>query len=174
MTSDPALLTKAFVTFVRPILENGTTVFCPFMKQDIVSLERVQKCFTRRVCKRANITYHDYFDRLRLLKLKSLEYRRVYLDLCLLYKLYYEHITVSFKDFFQPVSFTYTTRVSCRNSCQLKPLFNVKTKTLNNLFFFRVINVWNSLSDYIVRAPSFLAFKQRLKKVDLYKFCVYK
>ena len=39
-------------------------------------------------------------------------------------------------------------------------------------FANRVINVWNSLPDIVVTAPSLLSFRHQLAKIDLYSFCV--
>ena len=39
-------------------------------------------------------------------------------------------------------------------------------------FANRVINVWNSLPDTVVKAPSLLSFRHQLAKFDLSSFCV--
>jgi len=44
-TRDPAVLMRAFNTYVRPILEYATIVWSPVLKQDIRKLDSVQKGF---------------------------------------------------------------------------------------------------------------------------------
>ena len=168
---DPTHLIKAYKAFVRPIVEYASPVFSPHLKSDILCIEIVQKFFTRRVCKKAGITYRDYSHRLHILNLQSLEHRRIILDPHFLFKLYHKYFDLNLADFFVHTLSFYQTRGHSHNSCQLEPSFNVKSKYLSGMFFFRVVKFWNSLGDDIVKAPSFEAFKNRLKNVDLAKFC---
>lgn len=43
------VLLQAYKTYVRPVLEYGTVVFCPFKKKSISKLESVQNSFTRKL-----------------------------------------------------------------------------------------------------------------------------
>ena len=169
--SDPAHLIKAYKSFVRPIVEYASPVFSPHLKCDILRIERVQRFFTRKVCRKAGITYRDYSHRLHILNLQSLEHRRIILDLHFLFKLYHNYFDLSLTDFFVHIHSFYQTRGHSYNSCQLEPIFTVNPNYLSGMFFFRVVKYWNSLGDDIVKAPSFEAFKYRLKNVDLTKFC---
>jgi len=45
---DVAILVKAFVTYVRPLLEYNTVVWSPHLKGDIHTIEKVQRRFTKR------------------------------------------------------------------------------------------------------------------------------
>ena len=65
---------KAFVTYVRPKLENNTSVWSPHLKSNTKSIESVQKVFIGRVGIRCNIPFSSYCDRLYKLNLKSLQY----------------------------------------------------------------------------------------------------
>ena len=56
--------------------------------KDIQCIERVQRYFTRAIIKRAGIPYMDFDDRLANLGLQSSEYRRVFNDLVMCYKIY--------------------------------------------------------------------------------------
>ena len=60
----------------------------PWFHKDIQCIERVQRFFTRAILKRAGVPYMDYDDRLANLGLQSLEYRRVFYDLVMCYKIY--------------------------------------------------------------------------------------
>ena len=62
-----------FKTLVRPHLEYGNLVWGPFNRADQRLIERVQRRATRLV---ENIRHEPYVQRLRMLKMPSLYYRR--------------------------------------------------------------------------------------------------
>ena len=86
-TSDVSILLRVFKTYVRPLLEFNTPVWSPWLFKDIEHIEGVQRYFTREICKRARLPHMDYASRLENLNLSSLEYRRVYFDLTMCYKI---------------------------------------------------------------------------------------
>ena len=47
---DPVLLTKAFVTYDRPIFEYASGIWSPYKLSYIDMIESVQKRFTKRLC----------------------------------------------------------------------------------------------------------------------------
>ena len=51
-TKDPKVLIKAYKTYVRSVVENGTTVFNPYKRKDIEFLKSVQNNFTRKLVMR--------------------------------------------------------------------------------------------------------------------------
>ena len=61
----------------------------------INSIEKV-RFFTRAVCNRVKLSYIDYGTRLRNLNLQSLEYRRVFFDLVMCYKIVFVTYQTSF------------------------------------------------------------------------------
>ena len=79
-----SILVPLFKTLIRPILEYGNAVWCPYLKKDIDEIEKVQRHFTKRIHSVKNL---EYEDRLRVLKLPSLEFRRVRGDLIEVYKI---------------------------------------------------------------------------------------
>lgn len=90
-TSDPQVLVRAYKTYVRPILEYGTSVFNPTKVRDSNKIEAVQNSFTRKVLLRTlNYDYScvpNYAHRNKLLGLESLAFRRKFYDLIMVYKL---------------------------------------------------------------------------------------
>ena len=88
-TKDPVVLTKAFVIYVRPILEYCTPVWSPHTVCNINKLERCQRWFTKRV---QGLYNTNYFDRLAQLGLESLQSRRLKYDLVIVIRLF---ITIS-------------------------------------------------------------------------------
>ena len=58
-SQDVAILVKAFVTYVRPILQFNTVVWSPQLKGDIHTIEKVQRRFTKRLPGCSNLTYAE-------------------------------------------------------------------------------------------------------------------
>ena len=84
---DYRLLIKAFKTYVRPILEYGTTVWSSNNIGDINSIENIQRSFTHRVAFLCKLPLLSYVDRLELFNLERLELRRIHFDLIELFKI---------------------------------------------------------------------------------------
>ena len=57
---------RAYLVYVRPILEYNSVVWSPYRKHDIEAIERVQRRFTKRL---RGYGSHSYSERLRLLQL---------------------------------------------------------------------------------------------------------
>ncbi|EFP07486.1 hypothetical protein CRE_26190 [Caenorhabditis remanei] len=55
---------KCFVVYISPLLEYGTVVTSPILKENVIMLESVQKSFIFRVYKNFNMTYTSYLRRL--------------------------------------------------------------------------------------------------------------
>ena len=88
-TKNVRILLKAFLCYVRPKLECSICVWNPYLKKDVFYLESVQNKFTRDIYIRCNIPFAFYLNRLYLLGIESLEYRRVEFDLILMHKICY-------------------------------------------------------------------------------------
>ena len=84
---DPHLYITLYKTYIRTIVEYNASIWSPYLIKDIIKAEYTQKKFTRQICKKLNLKYNNYLDRLRILKLESLEKRRLKLDLILVYKI---------------------------------------------------------------------------------------
>ena len=79
-SKNPDLLVKAFKVYVRPILEFNSPVWSPSLSNDILPIESVQRKFTKRIPSMSGLTY---YSRLQVLRLESLEIRRLRTDLLL-------------------------------------------------------------------------------------------
>ena len=88
------LLVKAFITYARPILEYNSLLWSPTLKKDIISIESVQRKFTKRIPGMSGLSYHS---RLKALNLESLELRRLRADLLLAYKILFGLLRVNTK-----------------------------------------------------------------------------
>ena len=100
ISNDPHRLVLAYKIYVRPILEYNSPIWSPWLISDIKCIERVQRFFTRTICKRTGISELSYSDRLHNLGLQSLEYRRIFSDLVLCYKIVYQTVDLKRDDFF--------------------------------------------------------------------------
>ena len=81
------ILFRAFVVYVRPLLEYGSVVWSPHYKYAIEKVESVQRRFTKRLPGMSNI---EYKQRLALLNVTSLEHRRLIAEQVTLYKLLFD------------------------------------------------------------------------------------
>ena len=102
VSRDINLLVRAFITYVRPILEYNSVTWSPYYKGDIECIEKIQRRFTRWLPGFKSLTCNQ---RLKRLNLPSLELRRLHAD-C--YKIVFGLVKLSFTDFFafRPVTVT--------------------------------------------------------------------
>jgi len=152
-----SVMLKAYVTYVRPILEYCSSVWSPHCKYLIDKVEKVQRFFTKRL---AGLQKMSYCNRLNTLNLQSLESRRLVNDLVLCYKLLHDNFDSSIT----------TTLNLCRNitrghSYKLSKLLCTIDATK---FYFtnRIVNAWNRLPNFVVSSPTVAVFKKRLLDVD--------
>jgi hypothetical protein len=163
VTRNLSVMRRAYITYVRPILEYNSVVWNPCLIYLIDSIENVQRYFTRRI---VSLSALPYFERLALLGLEPLELRRCQFDLTYYYKVF-NHLTP-----FVPadVFLIYSPITSSRSESPylLKPL-KASNKLLHTLFYRRV-DAWNALPIALRSSSSVHAFKRGLKDVDLSPF----
>ena len=151
------ILIPLFIGLVRPILEYGNPVWCPMLRKDIDSIEKIQRNFTKRISGLNNL---PYTDRLKALNLPSLEYRRKRGDMIETYKIIhgmYDSVTT------KSLITRNINSITRSNTNKLyKPRCN--TKKFQHFFCNRIINNWNSLPTKIVCAESLNVFKNTLDK----------
>ena len=83
--------------YVRPTLEYASTIWSPSRITQIIFIEGVQRSFTKRLPGLANLSYSE---RIKILKLQSLEHRRLLLDLVQTFKKIHNLSSLKFADFF--------------------------------------------------------------------------
>jgi len=158
----PVLLVKAFVTYVRPILEYASNVWNPHLLKHINAIENVQRRFTKRVPSISNLPYPE---RLAILGLEPLELRRLKSDLVLYFKIFHNLVHLSRSYLPSELPPTHTRSGGNRLAT---PSFS--TLNLNNDFFERCIAYWNSLPAHVVQCSTVKSFKTSLCRVDFNKF----
>ena len=102
LTRDLNLLRRAFITYIRPILEYGTVLWSPTLKKFIDQIENVQRKFSKRI---PAISDSPYFE--RLMRLETLEVRRLRFDLIYYFKILHNltpHDPNNFVSFHHPPS----------------------------------------------------------------------
>ena len=153
---DKDTLKLLYCSLVRPHLEYANVVWHPQYKKHIEMLEKVQRRATRLLPMMTELSYHE---RLRLLELPSLVYRRSRGDAIEVYKythgLYRSGLVLKLED---P-----TLKVTRGHCLKLTKNFS-KTNIRRNCFMNRMTESWNRLPAEIVAAPSVNCFKGRFDR----------
>jgi len=158
-SKDRSILVKAYVTYVRPLLEYAVHVWSPYQLEDIAKIKSVQLRFTERLSGSSN---DDYSSRLATLALESLELRRLHQDLMYTYKIIFGLVDLDCFRFFT-VSPNKTTR---GRTCKL---FVCHSPVDVQKYFFcnRVVKIWNSLPAILDDFASIRSFNFLVKRTDL-------
>ena len=122
-------------------------------------IENVQRKFTKHIKGLQNISYEE---RLKRIKLPSLEYRQLRNDMIQVFKIA--------KNFYDPVS-TNTVFDFANNSRLRGHIFKINKQHTNkskykNFFSNRVVNNWNRLPNDIVNAESLNDFKNKFDELN--------
>jgi hypothetical protein len=157
LTKNVSALILAFKTYILPILDYCSPVWCPSQLPDINKLESVQRGFTKRLDGYEGLTYPQRLTRSGLC---SLELRRLRADLMYCYKILRGHVEVHGM---LALDNRNATRGHSWKLRATKPRLN----TRRDFFEFRVVKVWNALASSTVCAPTIAAFKLMLAKEDL-------
>ena len=70
---DESTMPLLYKTMVRPHLEYGNVIWAPRFKRDVIEVEKVQRRATKLIPALMDLTYEE---RLRRLRIPSLQYRR--------------------------------------------------------------------------------------------------
>ncbi|MCP4587473.1 hypothetical protein [Pseudoalteromonas sp.] len=155
--SDFELLGRAYITYVRPLLESASSVWCPFLEQEKHLLESVQRRYSKRLFWKCKLLPTSYENRLAVLKWPTLEQRRNRADLILTYNILKGHTEGA------------ATLVSTREN-----LFNLRGNELRlqgylarlnlrkNFFSHRIVDKWNTLKVDFAKIRSEKAFREYL------------
>jgi len=155
------LLLRAYLVYVRPLLEYNSTIWSPHYSYDIDAVERVQRRFTKRLPGLSNYTYNE---RLSFLNIPTLEQRRMRADLILCYKIFVNHLSICSVDFFETrtagITRGHPYKLYKRPSCCFT----------RSSFFERIVNAWNNRPvDTDFSSP--FSFKRQINRLDWLKLC---
>ena len=142
---------------VRPHLEYATPVWNPYLKSQIKSLEAVQIRATKMV---PGLSDKPYPERLKLLDIPTLAYRRFRGDMIHVYKLMCEPAQGAFDPSIPP-PFKLNPRTSRDHNKKLVyNRFNSNIRKFN--FTVRTVQAWNSLPQYIIDSENIIQFEKEL------------
>ena len=164
LTKNVSVLVKGFNNYVRPILEYASQVWSPCRLSDIELLESVQRNFTKRLFGMKNLSY---MERLSALGLRSLEERRLMLDLVFCYNCLHGFTNVLPSEIGLELS-----SLSTRGHNYKLSVPHADVTSRKNFFSNRIAKSWNSLPFGLVNSTNTLSFKRGLKATDLSKFLI--
>ena len=149
-----------YKALVRTHLDYASSVYSPSKMMHIDKIESVQRRATKQLPGMKDLTYPE---RLRLLKLPTLSYRRVRGDMIELYKITHD---IYDKRVCQMVKLQKDclSRTSTRGNSFRIQHTRAATNVRKNAFTVRTAPIWNSLPDYVVTAVTINSFKNRLDK----------
>ena len=152
---DKDVFSLLYKSMIWPHLEYAALVWSPYMWKLAEQIKKVQRRATKRIPGLHDLPYEQ---RLQMLKLPTLVYRRLHGDLINTYK--YIHGKYDTKPCIPGLVTSTRTR---GHSLRLE---KNSARTNKRLFFFsnRVVVWWNSLPEEVVTAPSVDSFKSRLDK----------
>ena len=163
LSRDPSTLVKAFTVYVRPMLEYCSCVWSPHLVQDIESIERVQRRFTKRLRGLSGFTYEQ---RLQSTGLERLDVRRLRANLISTYKIVFGLTCLNFNELFQ-----FSPSQRTRGHEYKLRVVGASSETRKHYFAVRVVLPWNGLplnTDF----SSISHFKNCIEKLDLTHHCI--
>ena len=145
---------------VRPHLEYAVGIWSPYLRKDINKLENVQRRATRMVKRIKNLNYNE---RIKILGLDYLEWRRKRGDLISAFKL---TKGLEFVKLIKGLNINTNpqTKGLRRHKYQLKRELVKNCPARYYFLLNRVAPLWNSLPENIVSAKSINEFKNKLDK----------
>ena len=149
---DPGSFKILYNSYVRAHLEYCIQSWSPYLRKDIDCLERVQKRATKLVEGMKKLSYPE---RLRKLKMTTLEQRRLRGDMIETYKIVTGRERVKITDFFELSDTGHNLRGHRFKLGQNRSRLEIR----KNFFSQRVVRHWNGLPAHVVEAPSVNVFK---------------
>ena len=153
---DGGTFCRLFTALVRPHLEYAQSVWSPHLARHTKMIENVQIRATKLIDGMSDI---EYEERLKILKLPTLRYRRERGDMIEIYKHLNTYDKVALSPSFQP-----RDRITRGNNQKLTER-KAKDGThglQSNSFYYRTTRTWNELPPNVVNAGSINIFKNRL------------
>ena len=161
---DEELFALLYKALVRPHLEYATCIWSPHLKYNIDAVERVQRRATKMI---PTIKDLSYTDRLKKLKLETLEYRRKRADLLEVYRILNSQHNLDLHCHCQicPNKEMLTPTLSKTTRGHSKKLqIQEATGPRKHYFEARVASLWNQLSEITVTSKNITTFKANLSK----------
>ncbi|KAJ3662053.1 hypothetical protein Zmor_006420 [Zophobas morio] len=148
--ASPATIAKLHKSYVRPLLEYGNAVWHPVLIRDKQAIESVQRRITRIPF---SFRRPKYEDRLKIMMLPTMEYRKIRGDAITTFK--------AVSNVGSPIRLLFSISVDFRTRGHLFKLQKENFRTRSRQFFLpnRIFNTWNSTPSHIVQSTSVANFK---------------
>ena len=147
-----------YSTYIRPHLEFAATVWNPYLKEDISTLESVQRKVTKTV---TSIRHLPYDSRCKAFNITKLDLRRTRGDLIQMFKISNDLDIIDWHS--KPI--VREPRGGHRGQLVREVVKNCNVR--HNFYTNRVVNPWNSLPNEIVQSKTVNSFKAKLDKFML-------
>ena len=153
---DETTIPRLFTALVRPHLEYGNVIWHPIYRKDQLEVEKVQRRATKLI---PSISDLPYENRLKILKMPSLYFRRRRGDMIQTFKI------MKNIDRLNPLDiFTFPPNNNTRGH-SLKMFKNrSRLGVRKNAFSQRIVEDWNSLPENIIACETINSFKTNLDK----------
>lgn len=164
LSRDRSTLVRAFVVYIRPMLEYCSCIWSPHLTKDIEAIESVQRRYTKRLSCLRHVSYED---RLETVGLERLDVRRLRADLIMTYKIVFGLTCLQFADFFE-VS---PSRITRGHAFKLFVSGASYADARKYFFSVRITKIWNDLpinTDF----STLCHFKHSILNIDLKKYCM--
>jgi len=147
------MILELYKSLVRPHLEYAVQAWSPHLRKDVNLIERVQRRATRMILPLRHLPYEQ---RLAILRLTTLETRRLRGDLIEVFKMVKGFVDIDYTQYF-------TLANSSLRGHSLK-LFKPRFKLECGRFFFanRIVDEWNMLPEEVVSCTSVNCFKNKI------------
>ena len=160
---DIEFLVSLYKIYILPGLEYGSSVWNPYYIRDVDLIENVQRKFTKFI---PGMFHKSYQERLIHANLITLEERRIYLDLILLFKIIHRLVELDTDKYF-------TFSSANTRGHNFKLVLNHSQINCHKYHFFnRVVKIWNDLPRDIVNIESVNNFKLSIFSVDVKRHCI--
>ena len=149
-----------YKTMVNSHLDYAMAVWHPYKIKHNIALENIQRRASKEIPGMRDLSY---IERLKLLKLSTLAYRRLRGDMMEVYKTIhniYDHESIPYLLRNNEISQRTRKRGHSLNLFTQRAKLNLR----KNVFPTRITEPWNSLPDTVVTAKSLESFKTRLNK----------
>lgn len=160
---DLTFLRKAYITYIRPLLEYNSIIWSPCLKKYIDLIENIQRRFSKRI---PSLRSMSYLERLACLDIQPLELRRLHFDL-----IYYYKILNNLTPHDPTTVFSFhTPSTPLRNTTVLIQKPTKGSKSFFSSFSNRSVDCWNSLPSETRLLRTLGSFKSAIVKLDLSSF----
>ena len=150
------VINTLFKSMVRPIVEYCCVVWNPTKVSEIAFIESIQRTATSKI---AGISDMNYWERLKKLKLMSLERRREHYVLVYMHKILQHRVPNDIG-----IEFYENSRLGLKARVPSLPPYRYQLSRYDGSFSVMGQSLWNVLPKYINCISNFNAFKQELDK----------